>query len=181
MDKQLVASLGCKFLGIYALLESIPLFGNIFQTYAFASGEPAFGMALILSTSIPFVLLVSSAIALIVFSNKFANKMIDLEGEENSGQTITFKDLQSIAFSVVGLVLLLLSLPKMVQIGCNIYAVKAAGDERNVAEIVRNTWSFALATGIQFVIGFVLFIGADLFSTLWYKSVKRLKHERNIT
>jgi len=123
----------------------------------------------------------SFALALIAFSDKFANRMTDLNEKEDSHQGMAFKDLQSIAFSVVGLVLLLLSLPKVAQIGWNIYAVKSAGDERNVAEIVRNTWSFALATGIQFIIGFVLFIGAELFSTLWHKAILRLKHERNIT
>ena len=181
MDKQLIASLGCKFLGIYALLESIPLFGNIFQMYSFASGEPAFGITLVLSTSIPFILMFVSAIALIVFSNRFADKMTGPKSESDLGQSVTFSEMQSIAFSVVGLVLLLLSFPKMVQVGWNIYAVKAAGDERNVAEIARSTWSFALSTGLQFVIGFVLFIGADLFSTLWHKAVQRLKYERNIT
>lgn len=76
---------------------------------------------------------------------------------------------------------LLLSIPKMAQIGWNIYVAKSAGYESNAAEILRNTWRFALAAGVQFLIGFFLFIGAELFSTLWYKSVKRLKYERNIT
>lgn len=181
MDIHQLASLGCKFLGIYALLESIKLFGNIFQMYSFAGGEPDFGISVVLSTSLPFILMFVSAIALILFSNKFAGKMTDNKRDVNSNNAVSINNFQSIAFSIVGLILIILSLPKMTQIGWNLYAIKSAGDERNITEILHSTWSFALATGVQFVIGFALFIGAELFSSIWSKSVKRIRYERNIT
>jgi hypothetical protein len=175
MDKHQIASLGCKFLGIYALLESIPLFGNIFQIYVLAKGESAFGIAVVLSTAVPFMLMIACAAALILFSNRFADKMIDCKSDESSNQGVSLEDIQAVAFSIAGLVLLVLSLPKMVQIGWNIYALKAVGNQRHAAEILKNTWSIALAAGLQFIIGLVLFIGAALLAKVWHKTVRRLR------
>lgn len=181
MDSHQIASLGCKLLGIYALLESIQLFGHIFQMYAFARNDPVFGVFTVLTTTIPFIVMLAFGAVLILNSDGIAYKIKCLKNSGQQPQAVSFKELQTIAFSIVGLVLLVLSIPKMMQIGWNIYAVKSAGDERNVAAILSNTWSFALSTGVQFLIGFILFIGAELFSTLWHKSIKRLKYERNIT
>ena len=179
MDKHSIASLGCKFLGIYTLLESIPLMGNIAQMYAFAYADQESGVFLILSTSIPFVAMVLSAIVFIVFSDKVATKMVGSEIEENPGANLTSKEFQSIAFSIVGLCLLVLSLPKIVQIGWNISTVKSVGDERLIFDILRKTWSYAVAAGVQLVLGFFLFIGADLISTLWHVAKQRLTYEKN--
>lgn len=181
MHNRTIASLGCKFLGIYALIKSISLFGQIFQMYSFAKDDSSFGIALIISTSIPSILMLAVAIVLIIGSNRFAEKMVDTKNNQSINQNISTLDLQTIAFSVVGLVLLLMSFPKMMQICWNVYVIKSAGDNRNIAEIISKTWSFALATGVQFIIGFILFIGSELFSSLWHKAVKRLRYERNIT
>jgi hypothetical protein len=181
MQIRTIASLGCKFLGIYALIQAIPLFGQIFQMYAFAKDEPPFGLVIVLSTSVPFILMVALAIVLFLYSNRIADIMIVIQKDEPTNNGISSRDLQSIAFSIVGLVLLLMSLPKVVQIGWNVYSIKSLGDESNVSEIIRRTWSFALATGVQFVIGFILFLGSELLSSLWHKAIKRLRYERNIT
>jgi hypothetical protein len=181
MNARTIASLGCKFLGIYALIQAIPLFGQIFQMYAFAKDEPAFGIAIVLSTSIPFLLMVTTAIVLFLYSNRIAEKIIAAQKDGPTNNNISSRELQSIAFSIVGLVLLLMAFPKVVQIGWNIYSIKSIGDERTVAEILRKTWSFALSTGVQFVIGAILFIGSELISSLWHKAIKRLRYERKIT
>ena len=126
-------------------------------------------------------LMVATSIGLILCSNRFADKMVDTKDDKSTKQNISSLELQTIAFAIVGLVLLIMSFPKMMQIGWNVHVIKSAGDQRNLTEIIRNTWSFALSTGVQFVIGFILFIGSEIFSSLWYKAVKRLRYERNIT
>ena len=181
MDIHHLASLGCKFLGIYALLESIKLFGNISQMYSLASSEPAFGISVVLSTSLPFILMFASAIVLVLFSNKLADKMIENKRGQNSTEVVSIDNIQSIAFSILGLVLIVFALPKIIQIGWNLFVIKSAGDERNITQLLQGTWSFAIATGVQFFIGFALFFGAELFSSLWRMSIKRIKYERNIT
>lgn len=181
MYTRTLASLGCKFLAIYALIQAVPLLGQIFQIYSFTKNDPSFGISVVFSTSIPFILMLAVAVILFLYSYRIADKMIGTKDDESTHFSISAIEFQTVAFSIVGLVLLLLSFPKILQIIWNAYAIKSAGDERSTAELIMNTWSFALATGLQFVIGFVLFIGAELLATLWYKAIKRLRYERNIT
>ena len=180
MDKIIVASLASKFLGIYALIQSIPLFGSISQLVAFGKDDPSLTFNLILATIIPALLMASSGIVLFTFSNKIARKMLPEEQDQTKGSLST-KDIQSIAFSIVGLLMIMLAFPKIIQIFGNIYALKTAGDERNVSELISNTWAFATATGVQFIIGIFLFIGSELLSSGWHFIVKRLRYEKNIT
>jgi len=106
--------------------------------------------------------------------------MLPEEQAQTKGSFST-KDIQSIAFSVVGLLMIVLTFPKIIQIIGNVHALKAAGDERNVSELISNTWSYVAATGFQFIIGIFLFIGSELLSSVWHFIVKRLRYEKNIT
>jgi hypothetical protein len=180
VNKQ-IASLGCKFLGIYALIQSIPLIGNFFQMLSLVKDDPSFGVGLFLSTFLPFLIMAASGLALIIFSRKFAHKMVPSVSVTLAEQGLSSKDIQSIAFSVVGLVLIVIAIPKIFQIGWNIYALQSAGDQRNTQELLQRNWSFTLATGIQFIIGLFLYIGSELIATAWHFIITRLKYEKNIT
>lgn len=181
MDKKQIASLGCKFLGIYSIIQSIPLLGNVFQVFAFAKDDSSFGVSLLLSALLPFLMMAALGIGLLVFSDKFAQKMASANFSVNSHNSLSAKDLQSIAFSVVGLVMIALAIPKIFQIGWNVHALQSAGDQRDFQELLRQNWSFTLATGIQFLIGIFLFIGSELLSSGWHFIIRRLKYEKNIT
>ena len=180
MDKIVVASLASKFLGIYALIQSIPLFGNISQLIAFAGDDPSLTLSLILATIIPALLMVMLGIVLIIFSNIIAKRMLPDEPEHTKGSLST-KDIQSVAFSIIGLLMIVLAFPKIIQIIVNVHALKTAGDERRITELMSSTWAFATATGIQFIIGILLFIGSEILSSVWHFVVDRLKYEKNIT
>lgn len=181
MDKTQIASLGCKFLGIYSLLQSIPLLGNVLQVLAFVKEEASFGVGLFLSALLPFLLMAVLGFALLIFSKKFAQKMVSEDIEKGAASSLSSKEIQSIAFSVVGLVLIVLAIPKIFQIGWYIHSLQSAGDQRNTQDLLMRNWSFTLATGIQFLIGIFLFIGSELLSSGWHFIIKRLKYEKNIT
>jgi len=181
MDKKQIASLGCKFLGIYSIIQSIPLMGNVLQISAFAKDDPSFGVSLFLSTFLPFLIMAALGIALLIFSNRFAQKTVPTNSGINTETGLSTKEVQSIAFSVVGLVLIVLAIPKIFQIGWNVHALQSAGDQRDTHELLKQNWSFTLAAGIQFLIGFFLFIGSELLSSGWHFIIKRLKYEKNIT
>ena len=101
--------------------------------------------------------------------------------EKDTASSLPIKEIQSIAFSVVGLVMIVLAIPKIFQIGWNIHSLQSAGDQRNTQELLMQNWSFTLATVIQFAIGIFLFIGSELLSSGWHFVVNRLKYEKNIT
>jgi len=181
MDKIQIASLGCKFLGIYSIIQSIPLLGNVLQIFALAKDDTSSGVSLFLSAFLPFLMMATWGVALLIFSNKFAQKMVSANIEEPAGTVLSTKDLQSIAFSIVGLVMIVLAIPKIFQIGWNIHTLQSAGDQRGIQELLMQNWSFTLATVIQFVIGIFLFIGSELLSSGWHFIIRRLKYEKNIT
>ena len=122
----------------------------------------------------------TAGIVLIVFSTQIARKMLPKDLPQPN-VSLSTKDIQSIAFSVVGLLMIVLAFPKIVQIIMNVHALKTAGDERTVSELIANTWAYVTATGIQFIIGIFLFIGSELMSSGWHFVVKRLRYEKNIT
>ena len=176
MDKVIIASLASKFLGIYALIQSIPLIGSISQLIAFAKDDPSLSFRLIIASIIPALLMAMTGIVLIILSNKIANKM--LSGEKIQTETnVSPKDIQSIAFSVVGLLLIVLAFPKIIQVVLNIYSLKSAGDERNVSELIMNNWNYTISIGLQLIIGIFLFIGGELLSSAWHFIIKRLRYE----
>ncbi len=181
MTKTQIASLGCKFLGIYALIQAVPLLGNAFQIVAFAEYKPSPSIMVIFASYGTFFLMALLGLALLLFSNKFAQKMAPPESSISSGDRPTAKDIQAIAFSVVGLVLIAHTIPSIFNIAWNIYAIKTAGDQRPVAELLSKEWGFRLAVAVKFIIGIILFFGAELLSTLWHVLIKRLRYERNIT
>jgi hypothetical protein len=180
MEKKQIASLGCKFLGIYAIIQSIPLLGNVFQVFAFAKDDSSFGASLLISAFLPFLLMAFFGFELLFFSNKFAKKMVPANDSVNSDNILSSKDLQVIAFSIVGLFMIVHAIPKIFQIAWNVHALQSAGDQRDTQELLRQNWSFTLATGIQFLIGLFLFIGSELLSSGWHFIRREKGHILNI-
>ena len=76
MDKIIITSLASKFLGIYALIESIPLISSISQLIAFAKDDPSLSFRLIIASIIPALLMATAGMVLIIFSTKIAKKML---------------------------------------------------------------------------------------------------------
>jgi hypothetical protein len=59
--------------------------------------DPSFGVGLFLSTFLPFLIMAASGLALIIFSRKFAHKMVPSVSVTLAEQGLSSKDIQSIA------------------------------------------------------------------------------------
>ncbi len=178
MDRVIIASLTSKFLGLYTLIQSIPLIGNISQMFVFAGDDPSLNFKSAIAFTTPAISMVVSGLFLIICSNKIAKQMLPKE-IKNPEVIVSNKDIQSIAFSVVGLVMIVLAFPKIIQIIGNVYALKTIGDESQVTSIVLNNWTYAIVAGFQFIGGLFLFIGGELLSSGWHFIIKRLRYEKN--
>jgi hypothetical protein len=92
-------------------------------------------------------------------------------GKENPPSTpeteITAKNIQTVAFSVVGVILIAVAIPKLVQVGANIQALVNAGDEVP-ANISAGTWAYSIGIAAQMLVGVLLFVGSKGLSSLWY-------------
>lgn len=111
MSKQEIASLSCKILGLYMLIQSASVLANSLIAELVSSS-----LGLSLGTAIfPFIVLMIFGILLWVGSDRISVVMVgenSLPREEKSSP-ITPDDIQRVAFSVLGLFFIGRSLPQL--------------------------------------------------------------------
>jgi hypothetical protein len=181
MNNIQIASLAFKLAGIFSISQAIPLLRQISEVIALKNSpffDSSFGQAfpgnyiftgIIASIS----LLILFGFILLFFSNTFSRKMFPQGSSPSTPETeITAKNIQAVAFSVVGVILIVIAIPKLVQIGANIQALANAGDGDPVRSISIGTWAYSIGLTVQMFIGILLFLGARGLSTLWYFSQK---------
>jgi len=175
MSKLHIASLSLKLAGIYSIIQAIPIlrfidFGfflknsNPFETN---SGSMFKLNYLVIGTFTSFFLLLLIGAILIIFSQSIAKKITKDEEFDNSLSGLSAKDISSIAFSVIGVVLIVIAIPKIAQIGANIQLLKQAGEEVPTKIISASTWAYSIGLTVQAIIGLLLFFGARGLSTIW--------------
>jgi hypothetical protein len=180
MNKQELSQIALKLLGIYALLESFQLLGGAFSVFGFPEDMPFYRYVMILSTLVPFIILVWSGLFLIRKTDKISTKYFpsgQIENIELKGNQI-----QAISFSIIGVVLIVTTIPKLTQLGMNIYALLSRANEIGAElNLERDTIGFGINLLIRFVLGILLFISGESLSNLWRRITDRIKYEANIT
>jgi Na+/H+ antiporter NhaA len=185
MTQNQIASLSLKLLGIYSILEAIPILRELSQVFAWRglriemeSGPPDTDLLLIgILMSVGLLLLIG--FCLIIFSQALAKQMVS-EGETKDSLTeLSAKNIQSIAFSIVGLVMIVIAIPHLVQLAANLQGLKKAGDEMRKQSISIGTWAYSIGTAVQFVVGILLFLGGRGLSSLWF-FFQRLRPMKNL-
>lgn len=175
MTKIQIASLSLKLMGIFSIIQAIPILRELSASFAFKNfvqenASPSFNYLLFGILISIFLLLILGA-CLIFFSDNLAKKIM----KENNDKLLTdvsAKDIQSIAFSIVGLVMIVIAIPKLVQLGANLQALKSAGADSSKGSISVGTWVYSIGIAVQFVIGIVLFFGAKGLSGIWHSLQK---------
>src|SRR4030042_6265317 len=107
MTQNQIASLSLKLLGIYSIIEAIPILRELSQVFAWRgskiemeSGPLHTDLLLIgIMTSVGLLLLIG--ICLLFFSETLAKRMITEEERINEATELTARNIQAIAFSVV--------------------------------------------------------------------------------
>ncbi len=137
---------------------------------------------MIIGSIVTFVLLIGIGIYLIVLSDSIAEKMIPAESTVEVSKVIGPRDLQALAFSVVGIVLIALAVTKLYHLGANIYVLHLSNIDDFMGEkLFRETIAFAIGLITQLIIGIVLFVFGGSVSNLWHTLKNRFQHELNIT
>jgi|GEM_PF-1798623 len=174
MTQNQIASLSLKLLGIYSLIEAIPLLRELSQVFAWRgsriemeSGPFRTDLLLMgIMTSVGLLLLLG--LTLIIFSNSLSRRLITEEEAINEKAELTAKNIQSIAFSIVGLVMIVIAIPHLVQLAANLQALKSAGGESVKQSIQIGTWVYSIGIAVQFIIGILLFLGGRGLSNIWF-------------
>jgi hypothetical protein len=166
-----IASLSLKLLGIYSIIEAIPLL-KVFTDYflmqktmtRFTGSEQASNATLIdvyifIAGLVPFLILICLGVYLIKNSDIISDKLV-IDNNESTIEPVSVKNIQAIAFSIVGIVLIVIATPKLLQTGVSIYAKM----NTNRAMMLRDV---APSIIVQVIVGSYLFYGSKGLSRLW--------------
>ena len=177
MNNVQIASLAFKVAGIYSIIQAIPLLRHISEVFAFknspifetSTGQAYPGNYILFGIIASIALLILIGFTLISLSNAFSKIMFGKGNNPPTSETeITSKNIQSVAFSIVGVILIVIAIPKLVQVGANIQALANAGDQVPPKSISAGTWALSIGLAVQMIIGILLFLGARGLSSLWY-------------
>jgi len=171
MTRHELASFALKLLGIYALIESLPLFQSLGGlVYALRSNRPQGGMevwayAIML---IPLLLTAAAGAILLVFSRDLAPRLVGEDKPLGISSGLTGRDVQAIGFAVVAVLIFLRALP---QISYGIWAAFDAlrSSEPASGRMAQSFFRHGIPAVIQLVLAVVLFLQARGLADLWHR------------
>jgi len=118
-----ILAISLKLMGIYSLIQSISLlqpFGMFISAYSKLI-EININLSLMYFASLlPSLILIIIAFILLFFGDRIANKFMVSNQTYDSFSNLSTKDMQSIAFSIIGVVIFLLAFIKLVRSGSSI-------------------------------------------------------------
>ena len=178
MTKNFIFSISLKLMGIYSFVQAIILlqgFDMFITSYANFAGEDVNLPAMYIGALLPSCFLIILCFVLLFFSNKIANKLIGSNEPVGFSSGLNSKDVQSLSFSIIGVVIALLALINIVRFGSRIlFAFQNVTDPSQLFNLPH-----IIGLMLKLLIGIALFFGAKPLSMFWH----RLKYEwssRNI-
>jgi hypothetical protein len=168
MDNEQIGSLALKILAIYAvvlLINTIPT-----MTWVISGGflEAQFSLAATLQKWVllfPLFALLVLVLVMVMYSQQLGRYLVDSDSEITPAPNEDTVWKQSLAFSVVGVILIVSSLPDlMVWIFTKLY-----GGRYTPESIYRLSWPEFATHLLKLLFGLVLFLGAKSLAETWKK------------
>lgn len=182
MQMKTITSISLKIVGLYCLIQAILIIRPLVHSLGLPKDQLSVKMTLIIGSIVPFVLLIGLGLYLLVLSNNLAEKMVLGESTIDISKGIDTKEIQALAFSVVGIVLIAVTIPKLFYMGVKVSMLQMSGlNQETYENISRENIANAVGILIQFIIGILLFIGGGSLSNIWHAIKKRIQYEKNIT
>lgn len=186
MKPNQIASLSLKILGIYSLIQTISLLRGLSTVLAMlgspvkagGGGEPNTNIMLV-GVLVSIGLLLLTGLCLIIFSKVLSKQMVIKDEDNGSTTELSARNIQAISFSVVGLVMVVLAIPHIVQLAATLEAMKSVSSEMVRRSISISSWTYNVALGAQFIAGILLFLGGRGLSTFWF-SVQRMRPMKDV-
>ena len=172
MKKKSLFSLFLKIMGIYSFIQAIILlqsFGMFITIYSKLDTENVNILAMYIGVLLPSCLLLSLFFILLFFSERISTKVIGSDESVDVLTALTSKEVQALAFSIVGVVFFLLGIVNIVRHGSIVLLTfqQVGGIERIL------DYPSVLGFLFQIILGMVLFSGAKPLAIFWH----RLKYE----
>ena len=162
MSKREIVSLALVLAGIYVAVQALGIVSYAGIQLHVSSFESFLELMMML-----FALGVMALIVyvLIVYSNAIARRLVPEEPEMGAGEAPASRNVQAIAFSVVGLALLACGVPKLVAITATTVHMPAAPDNY-IRTISMRQW---IRPAAEVILGAVLFVKATPLSDWWQR------------
>jgi hypothetical protein len=174
MTKRETTIIVLKLLGVYAIIEAIPLL-QYFWGFIGLIGRTRTGIPqqawLYLGTGMPFLLMAVAAFLLLTRSERIAALLIKEDGPVSPTTSLSGRDVQAIAFSAVGVLVFLQSMPKLCQLVMNLWYLRSQYIKGQLPtdRLVDNAWQLGIAVGLQCGLAVILFLRAKGLANLWHR------------
>jgi hypothetical protein len=178
MTKKEIISLSLKLAGIYCLIMAISHFGYTIPSIFSSLMRKGFWAMIISITSLLSLLLYLTPFALLIlfgfyliFSNKLPSKMASSMIQEEKQTPCTFQDIQVLAFSIIGVWLLVSVIPNFIQLIVQIIIVMQHSTSQSSSFVFPGSYyiSRILASVLKLALGIYLFSGGKGLAKLWQK------------
>jgi hypothetical protein len=174
MTKREVASLALKLLGIYAFILAISSFHSMMISlaigaqYTGTTSHDSTFFLLAAGSGIPLLLLIFLGWYLIAASERLSKGLFPQEVGEDKISALSSEDAQTIAFSVVGLLLLTKAVPNLFRV---MLRISSALQYKTLSATVIKTGIIqsSVVVVVQLALGLYLFLGSKGLSGLWHK------------
>jgi hypothetical protein len=172
MTKHELASFAVKLLGIYTIIESLPLLQVLGGLASSPSGRADVSMyrEMFIGQLIPFVLRVLVGVLLFVYSRELAPRLMDEDKPLNVSSALTARDVQAVGFSIVGVLIFLRALPDLSQaVWSWLYTISQSSMQSWRGPVAHITWPRGVSAAIQLVLAIVLFLQARGLANFWHR------------
>jgi hypothetical protein len=170
MKPNQLATLALRLMGVYTIIQGIPVLGMLTGMVAFAqrSGELSVAGATAMAI-LPGLGLLAIGILLLVFSVPLGEKLARSAGEDAGVTLVSFELVQVLAFAVAGVLIFAGALPNLLnRISYLVQWLTAGKDDAFPrGSFVLGEVLSAVGTIAQAALGLILFFGARGFCSFW--------------
>lgn len=173
MTKRELTALILKLLGVYAIIQSLPHFQpliRLLRGLVYESERVQNQVSRSLTMSIPFALLAGTGIILLTNSRSLAYLLVKDDSDAKLATTLRAEEVQAIGFSIVGVLVFLLAVPRLAQfIGYAWFIASLRTSQASVVPFVATMWQNGLSFVVQCSLAIVLFFRARGLANLWHR------------
>jgi hypothetical protein len=173
MKKKDIADVALKILGVFAFLQAISAtqYTFMFSAPLLTASHPmtADAWLTLASLAVPVLLLLVAAIVLVAKSKRLSARMFPPVDSSNAPQAAFSKEeLQALAFSVLGVYVVLMAVPKLMELGVNLFTASSVSSPEVQRSFTRRTWVAGISAIVQASLGILLFLRARGLAKFWH-------------
>mgnify|MGYP001608239338 CR=1 FL=1 len=173
MKPNQLATLTLRLLGIYCLIQSVPILGMFGTVIVYAQhSDGGSTTSALVASLLPGVCLLAIGILLIVFSTPLGEKLHRPVTAETIASPISFEQIQVLAFAVAGVLIFADALPQLFNSIFHLISWVTAGKDDWQRQGTYGAYSFregtaAIGTVLKTVLGLILFFRPRGFANFW--------------